>query len=129
MNSDIKDQKEINSDKINLNHFYNLMANSLETNKLIELLKKYIQEYYSFNNSQYIKLNELYSKFSSEKMRKNFIKTSIYELEYILNHIIEKQLNLYKSISSKIEIFNSFITELSELQKIIGKFSLNLNYF
>ena len=128
MNSDIKDQKEINSDKINLNHFYNLMANSLETNKLIELLKKYIQEYYSFNNSQYIKLNELYSKFSSEKMRKNFIKTSIYELEYILNHIIEKQLNLYKSISSKIEIFNSIITELSELQKIIGKFSLNLNF-
>ena len=60
MSETTKKQEELNSDKINLNNFFYLLANTKETKKCVESLKEFLEEYYSFNSTQYNRLNELY---------------------------------------------------------------------
>ena len=117
--NEIKRQSEFNSDQINLNSFNDLLANSEEANKFIDIYKERLKEYFTINSTQYNRLNELYDNFSSESSGQLFINTPIHKIESIIKNMFQIQLKIYEVIISKGSIFVSIDNELDKIKKII----------
>ena len=117
--NEIKRQSEFNSDQINLNSFNDLLANSEEANKFIDIYKERLKEYFTINSTQYNRLNELYDNFSSESSGQLFINTPINKIESIIKNMFQIQLKIYEVIVSKGSIFVSIDNELDKIKKII----------
>ena len=117
--NEIKRQSEFNSDQINLNSFNDLLANSEEANKFIDIYKERLKEYFTINSTQYNRLNELYDNFSSESSGQLFINTPIHKIESIIKNMFQIQLKIYEIIISKGSIFVSIDNELDKIKKII----------
>ena len=117
--NEAKTQNEHKSEQLDLNHFYYLLAAPDEAKEYIETLKKYFNDYYIFNTTQYNTLNRLYFQISSEKENKNFIDTPIYQLECEFKKLIQIQLKMFESISQKFEIFNLIEVKLLILENLI----------
>ena len=117
--NEIKRQSELKSDQINLNSFNDLLANSEEANKFIDIYKERLKEYFTINSTQYNRLNELYDNFSSESSGQLFINTPIYKIESIIKNMFQIQLKIYEVIISKGSIFVSIDNELDKIKKII----------
>ena len=129
---DINETKEQNgnkSDQIDLNHFYYLLASPKEVKEYIETLKKYLNDYYIFNTTQYNTLNRLYFEFSSENENKNFVDTPIYQVESEFKKLIQIQLNMFSSITQKFEMFNLIEVKLVILEKLILDLSPKFSHF
>ena len=118
-----KKQNEQKTEEINLNHFYYLLGNPNEAKEYIETLKKYFNEYYLFNTTQYNSLNRLYFDICSEKTNSNFIDTPIYKVESAFKKLFQIQLKMFKSISQKFELFNLIEVKLSDLENAIIELS------
>ena len=127
--NEAKTQNEHKSEQLDLNHFYYLLAAPDEAKEYIETLKKYFNDYYIFNTTQYNTLNRLYFQISSEKENKNFIDTPIYQLECEFKKLIQIQLKMFESISQKFEIFNLIEVKLLILEKLILELSPKFNHF
>ena len=87
MNSELNEtnkNNQSNSEKINLNHLFSLIANPNETKSYLSELNNYFREFSGINSAQYNRLNEFYFKFSLIKSSKNFVDTPIYQIELIL---------------------------------------------
>ena len=117
--NEIKRQSEFNSDQINLNSFNDLLVNSEEANKFIDIYKERLKEYFTINITQYNRLNELYDNFSSESSGQLFINTPIHKIESIIKNMFQIQLKIYEVIISKGSIFVSIDNELDKIKKII----------
>ena len=122
-----KKTKEQKTEEINLNHFYYLLGNPNEAKEYIETLKKYFNEYYLFNTTQYNSLNRLYFDICSEKTNPNFIDTPIYQVETAFKKLFQIQLKIFKSISQKFELFNVIEVKLADLENIITELSPKFN--
>ena len=116
-------------ENIDLNHFFQLIANSNETSKNIEALKELFKEYYIFNSTQYNCLNKLYSNFFSEKNNQIFSNTPISQVELALKKLIQFQLKVFESISKKIVEFNQLENYLTSLEKLISDISPKFKHF
>ena len=127
--NETKTPNEDKSEQLDLNHFYYLLAAPNEAKEYIETLKKYFNDYYIFNTTQYNTLNRLYFKISSEKENKNFIDTPIYQLESEFKKLIQIQLKMFESISQKFEIFNLIEVKLVILENLILELSPKFNHF
>ena len=125
--NETKKQNEQKNEEINLNHFYYLLGNPNEAKEYIETLKKYFNEYYLFNTTQYNSLNRLYFDICSEKTNPNFIDTPIYQVETAFKKLFQIQLKIFKSISQKFELFNVIEVKLADLENIITELSPKFN--
>ena len=121
--NEAKTQNEHKSEQLDLNHFYYLLAAPDEAKEYIETLKKYFNEYYLFNTTQYNSLNRLYFDICSEKTNSNFIDTPIYKVESAFKKLFQIQLKMFKSISQKFELFNLIEVKLSDLENAIIELS------
>ena len=117
--NEINDKNELNSEKINLTHFFCLIASPEETKSYLRELNYYFMEFNAINYSRYNRLNELYYKLSSLKKNKNFIDLPIYQIELILRNIMEMQLKISYLTSSNCELFNLIQIKLDDFGKII----------
>ena len=127
MNSELNEtnkNNQSNSEKINLNHLFSLIANPNETKSYLSELNNYFREFSGINSAQYNRLNEFYFKFSLIKSSKNFVDTPIYQIELILKNLIEMQLKISKLISSKCESFNLISNKIDNFGKLISDISL-----
>ena len=122
-------QNEQKSEEIDLNHFYYLLAFSKEAKEYVEKLKKYFNEYYFFNTTQYNTLNRLYYDFSSCEDNSNFIGTPIYQVESALKKLFQIQLKMFESFSQKFDIVDQMEKEMANLENIIIQLSPDFNQF
>ena len=116
--NEIKRQSEFNSDQINLNSFNDLLANSEEANKFIDIYKERLKEYFTINSTQYNRLNELYDNFSSESSGQLFINTPIHKIESIIKNSSKLKNLSYNNemITATNKVFNSMMKSMSELE-------------
>ena len=112
MTETTKTQEELNSDKINLNNFFYLLANTKETKKCVESLKEFLEEYYSFNSTQYNRLNELYSKYFTKNRETKLVNISIYKIETLITDLVKGQLDFIKPLADNFEIINLITSKL-----------------
>ena len=129
-----KEKPEI--EKINLNEFFNLIINSTETNKYLQNFNNNMSEFYSLNINHYNKINKLLGKINSEKCGQNYINTSLFILQSVIENIITIQLKSLEIFISKKEQFLSIENQIVNLQKKIENFSskfknnnLNINIY
>ena len=121
-------ENQDNPEEINLNYFYNILANAKESNKYIKSLNSLFNDYFLLISHLYNSFNELYHKHFFEKTKCN-INTPIYKIEYTIKNILQIQLNFLESMVSNAEIVTLIQNNLSELQKIIEKLPSKINKF
>ena len=107
-----------NKEKINLNHFNFLIANTKEIEKYLEKFKSYLFEYYTLNISHFTNLSKLLNGFSARK-NQNFINTPIYQLKLIFQSIIEFQSKKYETMIPDCQNLILISENLISLKKII----------
>ena len=129
MSETTKKLEELNSDKINLNNFFYLLANTKETKKCVESLKEFLDEYYSFNSTQYNRLNELYSKYFTKNCEKKLVNISIYKIETLISDLVKGQLDFLKPLADNFEIINLISSKLENLETIIEECSVKFFNF
>ena len=129
MTETTKTQEELNSDKINLNNFFYLLANTKETKKCVESLKEFLEEYYSFNSTQYNRLNELYSKYFTKNRETKLVNISIYKIETLITDLVKGQLDFIKPLADNFEIINLISSKLENLETIIEECSVKFFNF
>ena len=129
MTETTKTQEELNSDKINLNNFFYLLANTKETKKCVESLKEFLEEYYSFNSTQYNRLNELYSKYFTKNCETKLVNISIYKIETLITDLVKGQLDFLKPLADNFEIINLISSKLENLETIIEECSVKFFNF
>ena len=117
MNKEILMKNE-NKEKINLNHFNFLIANTKEIQKYLEKFKSYLFEYYTLNISHFTNLSKLLNGFSARK-NQNFINTPIYQLKLIFQSIIEFQSKNYETMIPNCQNLILISENLISLKKII----------
>ena len=117
MNKEILMKNE-NKEKINLNHFNFLIANTKEIQKYLEKFKSYLFEYYTLNISHFANLSKLLNGFSARK-NQNFINTPIYQLKLIFQSIIEFQSKKYETMIPDCQNLILISENLISLKKII----------
>ena len=117
MNKEIL-MKNDNKEKINLNHFNFLIANTKEIQKYLEKFKSYLFEYYTLNISHFANLSKLLNGFSARK-NQNFINTPIYQLKLIFQSIIEFQSKKYETMIPDCQNLILISENLISLKKII----------
>jgi len=117
MNKEILMKNE-NKEKINLNHFNFLIANTKEIEKYLEKFKSYLFEYYTLNISHFANLSKLLNGFSARK-NQNFINTPIYQLKLIFQSIIEFQSKKYETMIPDCQNLILISENLISLKKII----------
>ena len=117
MNKEILMENE-NKEKINLNHFNFLIANTKEIQKYLEKFKSYLFEYYTLNISHFANLSKLLNGFSARK-NQNFINTPIYQLKLIFQTIIEFQSKKYETMIPDCQNLILISENLISLKKII----------
>ena len=117
MNKEILMKNE-NKEKINLNHFNFLIANTKEIEKYLEKFKSYLFEYYTLNISHFTNLSKLLNGFSARK-NQNFINTPIYQLKLIFQTIIEFQSKKYETMIPDCQNLILISENLISLKKII----------
>ena len=117
MNKEILMKNE-NKEKINLNHFNFLIANTKEIQKYLEKFKSYLFEYYTLNISHFANLSKLLNGFSARK-NQNFINTPIYQLKLIFQTIIEFQSKKYETMIPDCQNLILISENLISLKKII----------
>lgn len=117
MNKEILMKNE-NKEKINLNHFNFLIANTKEIEKYLEKFKSYLFEYYTLNISHFTNLSKLLNGFSARK-NQNFINTPIYQLKLIFQSIIEFQSKKYETMIPDCQNLILISENLISLKKII----------
>ena len=117
MNKEIL-MKNDNKEKINLNHFNFLIANTKEIEKYLEKFKSYLFEYYTLNISHFTNLSKLLNGFSARK-NQNFINTPIYQLKLIFQSIIEFQSKKYETMIPDCQNLILISENLISLKKII----------
>ena len=122
--NEINKKNQSNTEKINLNHLFCLIADPNETKSYLCELNNYFKEFSAINSTQYNRLNEFYFKLSLLKKNKPFVDAPIYQIELILKNLIEMQLKINKLISSKCESFNLISNKLDNFGKIITDISL-----
>ena len=129
MTETTKTQEELNSDKINLNNFFYLLANTKETKKCVESLKEFLEEYYSFNSTQYNRLNELYSKYFTKNRETKLVNISIYKIETLITDLVKGQLDFIKPLADNFEIISLISSKLENLETIIEECSVKFFNF
>ena len=125
MNKEILMKNE-NKEKINLNHFNFLIANTKEIEKYLEKFKSYLFEYYTLNISHFANLSKLLSGFSARK-NQNFINTPIYQLKLIFQSIIEFQSKKYETMIPDCQNLILISENLISLKKIIEEIYIKHN--
>ena len=119
---------EVNTEEINLNYFFTMLANTKEANEYITKLKKFINDYFLLFSTQYNRFNDLYYNFFSEK-NNSIINTPIYKIVSKLKKILSIQLKFLESNVLDPEIFNSIQDQLSQFQTILKNLPSNINHF
>ena len=119
---------EVNTEEINLNYFFTMLANTKEANEYITKLKKFINDYFLLFSTQYNRFNDLYHNFFSEK-NNSIINTPIYKIVSKLKKILSIQLKFLESNVLDPEIFNSIQDQLSQFQTILKNLPSNINHF
>ena len=125
MNKEILMKNE-NKEKINLNHFNFLIANTKEIEKYLEKFKSYLFEYYTLNISHFANLSKLLNGFSARK-NQNFINTPIYQLKLIFQSIIEFQSKKYETMIPDCQNLILISENLISLKKIIEEIYIKHN--
>ncbi len=125
MNKEILMKNE-NKEKINLNHFNFLIANTKEIQKYLEKFKSYLFEYYTLNISHFANLSKLLNGFSARK-NQNFINTPIYQLKLIFQSIIEFQSKKYETMIPDCQNLILISENLISLKKIIEEIYIKHN--
>ena len=125
MNKEILMKNE-NKEKINLNHFNFLIANTKEIQKYLEKFKSYLFEYYTLNISHFTNLSKLLNGFSARK-NQNFINTPIYQLKLIFQSIIEFQSKKYETMIPDCQNLILISENLISLKKIIEEIYIKHN--
>lgn len=125
MNKEILMKNE-NKEKINLNHFNFLIANTKEIQKYLEKFKSYLFEYYTLNISHFSNLSKLLNGFSARK-NQNFINTPIYQLKLIFQSIIEFQSKKYETMIPDCQNLILISENLISLKKIIEEIYIKHN--
>ena len=125
MNKEILMENE-NKEKINLNHFNFLIANTKEIEKYLEKFKSYLFEYYTLNISHFANLSKLLNGFSARK-NQNFINTPIYQLKLIFQSIIEFQSKKYETMIPDCQNLILISENLISLKKIIEEIYIKHN--
>ena len=125
MNKEILMKNE-NKEKINLNHFNFLIANTKEIQKYLEKFKSYLFEYYTLNISHFTNLSKLLNGFSARK-NQNFINTPIYQLKLIFQSIIEFQSKNYETMIPNCQNLILISENLISLKKIIEEIYIKHN--
>ena len=125
MNKEILMKNE-NKEKINLNHFNFLIANTKEIQKYLEKFKSYLFEYYTLNISHFANLSKLLNGFSARK-NQNFINTPIYQLKLIFQTIIEFQSKKYETMIPDCQNLILISENLISLKKIIEEIYIKHN--
>ena len=125
MNKEILMKNEI-KEKINLNHFNFLIANTKEIEKYLEKFKSYLFEYYTLNISHFANLSKLLNGFSARK-NQNFINTPIYQLKLIFQSIIEFQSKKYETMIPDCQNLILISENLISLKKIIEEIYIKHN--
>ena len=114
---------------INFNHFFYLIGNTKEIKKYSESLKEFLEEYYSFNNTQYNRLNELYSRYFTKKYETNLINIPIYKIETLFARLAQNHLEFLKPFADNFEIINLISSKLENLETIIEECSVKFFNF
>ena len=125
MNKEILKTNE-NQEKIYLNHFNFLIANTKEIQKYLEKFKSYLFEYYTLNISHYTNLSKLLNGFTSRK-NQNFINTPLYQLKLIFQSIIEMQAKNFEVMIPNFHIFILIAESLIGLKKIVEEICIKHN--
>ena len=125
MNKEILMKNE-NKEKINVNHFNFLIANTKEIQKYLEKFKSYLFEYYTLNISHFTNLSKLLNGFSARK-NQNFINTPIYQLKLIFQSIIEFQSKNYETMIPNCQNLILISENLISLKKIIEEIYIKHN--
>ena len=125
MNKEILKTNE-NQEKIYLNHFNFLIANTKEIQKYLEKFKSYLFEYYTLNISHYTNLSKLLNGFTSRK-NQNFINTPLYQLKLIFQSIIEMQAKNFEIMIPNFHIFILIAESLIGLKKIVEEICVKHN--
>ena len=100
----MKTEDELDSEKIDLNYFFNLVGNSTEVIKYLDNFTENLNEFLLLNNSHVNRLNELLFKINSEK--------SLKQLK-LINTPIEKIIKIFKKmIQMQIQSLEAFLTKI-----------------
>lgn len=111
------------SGQININKFFSIITNPTETNQILEKFTDTLNEYYMLNSALANQLKELLFRFNKKKCGPNLINTSIYNLESVIEKIINIQLESLKVIISKIDVINLIGNDFMKLKKLIEELS------
>ena len=125
MNKEILKTNE-NQEKIYLNHFNFLIANTKEIQKYLEKFKSNLFEYYTLNISHYTNLSKLLNGFTARK-NQNFINTPLYQLKLIFQSIIEMQAKNFEIMIPNFHIFILIAESLIGLKKIVEEICIKHN--
>ena len=121
----MNNKDEIESEEIEINAFYNLMAltNSNEMTDYIALLKESFKDYFAFISRQYNTLNESYYNFTKSKIENKINKNPLYIVESMLKELIQIQMKNLESIVNKIDIIDTIAAKLKKFQELLEKVS------
>ena len=125
---EMNNNNEENSDRINLNYFYNILANAKDAKKYINKLKIFFNDYFLVSSHIYNRFNELYHKFFTNE-KDIFINTPINKIQSAIRNIVEFQRNFLHSLVSNTDAISLIQNKLLELENIIGKLPSKINNF